>query len=165
MSDVVCFIVPRSWRKWSVTNRLDLSFHLIDDYDLSIDYVDAAGQALSKKGVLRTAVQTWERIEVPRRRVAVKDNGFVKKSTPAAAEVALTIFGYSCGRVRTQFPRMPNTTQMFLTLHHPKALEALQAVDFARFSGNVAYTEALSIQEINYLLNEYIVGDPCLVTA
>jgi hypothetical protein len=64
--------------------------------------------------------------------------------------------------VKTDFPKVPNTTQMLLTLHHPMALKALQTVDFSRFFNNTAYTEALSIQEINYLLNEYIFGDPCL---
>jgi hypothetical protein len=43
---------------------------------------------------------------------------------------------------------------MFLKLNHPKALNALQTADFARFSKNTAYTEALSFQEINFLLNE-----------
>jgi hypothetical protein len=48
---------------------------------------------------------------------------------------------------------------MFLKLNHPRALEALQAVDFSRFFKNTAYTEALSLQEINFLLNEYLIGE------
>jgi hypothetical protein len=48
---------------------------------------------------------------------------------------------------------------MFLKLQHPRALEALQSVDFSRFFKNTAYTEALSIQEINFLLNEYLIGE------
>ena len=92
----------------------------------------------------------------------VQDRGVVKKSNPPSADVSLTIFGYSCGTVKTEFPRRPNTTQMFLTLHHPAALEALQSVDFSKFFNNTAYTEALSLQEINYLLNEYLFSDPCL---
>jgi hypothetical protein len=36
----------------------------------------------------------------------------------------------------------------------------LQQVDYSRFSQNTAYTAALSLQEINYLLNEYLFGDP-----
>jgi hypothetical protein len=47
---------------------------------------------------------------------------------------------------------------MFLKVHHPQAIEALQNVDFSRFFKNTAYTEALSFQEINFLLNEYILG-------
>lgn len=158
--DVIAFIVPRSWRKWSVENRLHPSFHRIDDADLAINYVDAHGKPLSDRSSLRTCVQIWERRGVPRPRRDVVDQGVVEKCPVEEADVALTIFGYSCGVVRTRFPRKPNTTQMYLRLRHPMALEALTAVDFSRFSGRVAYTEALSLKEINYLLNEYVFGDP-----
>jgi len=53
---------------------------------------------------------------------------------------------------------------MFLKLKHPRALEALRAVDFSRFFLNTAYTEALSIQEINFLLNEYLFADPMTIS-
>jgi len=162
-SDYVCFIVPKSWRKWSVSNRLALNFHLIDDYELSINYVDVMGHQLSTKSVLRTIVQTWERRSNERSIMQVEDRGLVKRATPATADVSLTIFGFSCGTVKTEFERVPNTTQMFLKLGHPRALEALKKVDFSRFFNNTAYTEALSLPEINFLLNEYIFGNPLLV--
>ena len=95
----------------------------------------------------------------------MQDHGLVIKTTPAEAEVALTVFGYGCGTVKTEFARVPNTTQMFLKLGHPKALEALKTADFERFYRNTAYTEALSLQEVNYLLNEQIFGDPKLEEA
>lgn len=158
-SAVICFIVPRSWRKWSVTNRLDLNFHLVDDYNLDINYVSVSGETLSDNSHLRTCVQTWERRDQKREVVRVTDNGIIQKCGPKDADVALTIFGFSCGTVRTEFPRVPNTTQMFLKLCHPRALEALQHVDYSRFFNHTAYTQALSLQEINYLLNEYIFGD------
>jgi hypothetical protein len=155
-SSVICFIVPCSWRKWSVTNRLDLNFHLVDDYDLDINYVNVDGETLSNNSHLRTCVQTWERRDHPREVVRITDHGVVKKCGPEEADVALTIFGFSCGTVRTEFPRVPNTTQMFLKLCHSRALEALQHVDYSRFFNHTAYTQALSLQEINYLLNEYL---------
>lgn len=160
--DLICFIVPRSWRKWTVINRLDRSFHLVDDYDLSINYVDPVGDLISGRNTLKTVVQTWERRQPLRDVIAVRDMDIIRKVSPLEADVSLTIFGYGCGKVKTEFPRIPNTTQMFLKLCHPQALEALQSVDFSRFFNNTAYTEALSIQEINFLLNERIFGDPCL---
>lgn len=161
--DAICFIVPKSWRKWSVINRLDQSFHLIDDYDLQINYDDAHGSELSEKFWLNTVVQTWEKRTELRGKISVEDRGVIKRATPRSADVSLTIFGFSCGNLKTEFPRKANTTQIFLTLHHPRALEALQNVDFSRFSQNTAYTSALSLQEINYLLNDYLFGEPGLV--
>ncbi len=61
VSDLIVFVVPRSWRKWSVQNRLDQSFHLVRDDDLTINYVDVNGHDAHAKNRLRTCVQYWER--------------------------------------------------------------------------------------------------------
>jgi hypothetical protein len=88
--------------------------------------------------------------------------GVVEKVGPENADVSLTVFGYGCGQLKTEFDPIPNTTKLFLKLKHPKALEALKTVDFSKFYKSTAYTEALSLQEINYLLNEAIFGDPMI---
>jgi predicted RNA methylase len=161
-SDAICFIVPRSWRKWSVTNRLDLGFELALDVDIDIDYVDAEGSPLSNKNHLATCFQIWKRAKNSRALVRVTDMGIIQKVSPDQADVSLTIFGYGCGKVKTKFEPVANTTQMFLKLNHPQALAALESVDYSKFFKNTAYTEALSLPEINYLLNEKIYGDPMI---
>jgi predicted RNA methylase len=162
VSDAICFIVPRSWRKWSVTNRLDLNFELVSDKDLDIDYMDSSGELISDKSRLATCFQIWKKTETPRVPVKISDMGVIQKVSPELADVSMTIFGYGCGSIKEDFERVPNTTQLFLKLNHPQALAALQSVDFSRFFKSTAYTEALSIQEINYLLNEEIYGDPMI---
>ena len=161
-SEFICFIVPRSWRKWSVINRLDRRFHLVADHDILVDYVDESGERLSKRTSLSTCFQIWQRRSEQRSLVKVQDLGLIEKCDPAAADVALTIFGFGCGKVRTEFERKPNSTVMFLRVLHPQALAALESVDFNRFSKNTAYTAALALPEINYLLNEAIFGNPHL---
>jgi predicted RNA methylase len=162
VSDAICFIVPRSWRKWSVTNRLDLNFELVADQDIDIDYVDSSGELISDKSRLATCFQIWKKTTGARVPVKIKDMGVIEKVSPELADVSMTIFGYGCGNVKEDFDRVPNTTQLFLKLNHPQALSALRSVDFSRFYKSTAYTEALSIQEINYLLNEQIYGDPMI---
>ena len=168
-SEFIAFIVPRSWRKWSVSNRLDLRFRLIHDRDLAVDYVDESGERIWAKNRLATSFQIWQRVPAnPRKRVRVTDNGFVVKTSPADADIALTIFGFGCGTVHTDFERVPNTTRMFLKFgptsvgREAATLAALKSADFERFYRNTAYTEALSLQEINYLLNEALMGNPGL---
>jgi predicted RNA methylase len=162
-SDYIAFIVPRSWRKWSVINRLDRDFHLIHDQDLSIDYVDETGEMVWQKSNLRTCFQVWQRQDKQRELIKVQDMGLISKVSPKEADVALTVFGYSCGLVRTEFEKIPNSTVMFLKLHDDRVLAALKKVDFSKFYRNTAYTEALSLQEIRFLINEEILGDPSLV--
>ncbi len=164
-SEYIAFIVPRSWRKWSVINRLDRRFHLIADHDIDVDYVDAVGENLSERKLLNTCFQVWQRRSILRPIYKVQDQGVISKVSPEFADVTLTIFGYGCGTVHTEFERKPNTTRMFLKLNHPRALEALMSVDFAKFYRNTAYTEALSLAEINYLVNDFVFGNPGLIEA
>ena len=155
-SEYIAFIVPRSWRKWSVINRLNRNFHLVLDEDLQIDYVDDTHTLITQKNLLKTCFQVWQRRDELRELVKIEDRGFVTKVKPEEADIALTVFGYSCGKVNEEFERKANTTRLFLKLNHPKALKVLKTMDYQRFSKNTAYTDALSFQEINYLLNEAI---------
>lgn len=161
-SEFIAFIVPRSWRKWTVMNKLDRNFQLVRDIDLAINYVDQFGDEINAKDRLRTCVQFWARTTTPRPLIQVQDMGVISKVTPTDADVALTIFGYNCGTVSENFHRVKNTTQMYLKLNHRKALDALKRANFKQFYMNTATTEALSIAEINYALNEVIFGDPKL---
>ena len=160
VSDLIVFIVPRSWRKWSVQNRLNQNFHLVRDDDLTINYVDVNGRDAHAKDRLRTCVQYWERRDTLRPLVKVQDMGVIERTTPELADAAMTLFGYNCGQLSTDFERRKITTKMYIKLKHPKAKKAIENSDFSKFYLNTAYTEALSMPEINYVLNEYIFGDP-----
>lgn len=158
-SDVIAFVVPHSWRKWSVINRLDPAFHLVLDDDLEVSYVDTFGQPLSHHTHLRTAFQIWCRRDVLRARLVVEDRGLVQKTTPSLATHALTTFGYGCGRVSTEFGETAKSTNIYLRVERADVAAALPQLDYQRFSKHTAYTEALSLPEINFLLNEYLTGD------
>lgn len=158
-SSHIAFLVPRSWRKWSVQNRLQANFHLIHDRDVNLIYVNSKGEPLAKSNELRTCFQVWEkRVEV-RPKFLVPDNGFLKKVPAAEADVAMKVFGYGCGQVLEDFPRVANTTLMFLSLPEGITASLLRSLDFQRYTNNTAYTQALSFQEINYLLNEKLLGE------
>lgn len=159
-SETICFLVPRSWRKWSVTNRLDLNFQLVHDSEVFVSYEDAAGNPIRKKNDLRTCFQIWQRQSLPRKKVVVPDNALIEKCPPEKADLAIRVFGFGCGMVMERFERRPNTTLMFLKIVDQRAAKLLPLLDFRRFSENTAYTQALAFTEINYLLNEAIFGNP-----
>ena len=99
-AEVIAFIVPRSWRKWSVLNRLDRRFELVADHDIQIDYVDDAGRHINKQLRLRTCFQIWRRLPEGQLRALyrVADNDLIAKTTPSEADIALRVFGFGCGR-------------------------------------------------------------------
>lgn len=158
-SSHIAFLVPRSWRKWSVINRLDPNFHLISDEDVSVVYQDQSGANITGHDQLRTCFQIWERRDESRPKIKVPDHGFVRRSNHQDANLAMRVFGYGCGKVYRQFPRKPNTTMLYLAVSEPSVIEVLEGLDYERFAMRTAYTKALSLQEINFLLNEKLLGD------
>ena len=161
-SDYIAFLVPRSWRKWSVQNRLDLRFHLIHDQEVSVDYVTDTGEPFGDKNELRTCFQIWEKRKQTRPLIKVEDQKLVEKCEPERADLAIRVFGFGCGKVFFEFPRQSNTTLMFLRVLDQRVFDVIKGLDYERFYMNTAFTKALSLQEINFLLNEKILGDPFL---
>jgi predicted RNA methylase len=161
-SEYIAFLVPRSWRKWSVQNRLDRRFHLISDRDVAVNYVTDTGERIGANNDLRTCFQIWQRQDALRPLIRVQDQGLVKKCKPEIADVAIRVFGFGCGKSYRDFPRVANTTLMFLTVLDARVFEVIEGLDYERFSLNTSYTRALALPELNYLLNEAIFGDPMI---
>lgn len=157
--EYIGFIVPRSWRKWSVQNRLDSRFHLLHDEVLSLTYADEHGKLLlSKAGQLQTVFQLWERRSSFRPVRTAEDRGYIRRVTPEEADVALTVFGHSCGRIETDFPSARNATKMYLAVSDGSVIEALKMADLKQYSQNVAFVEALSMAEVRAALNQVYDG-------
>jgi len=157
-SEYICFLVPRSWRKWSVQNRLDERFHQLLDEEVFVSYEDEAGVPVRQANNLRTCFQVWQRKQTPREKVVVPDNGLIQKVSPEQAQLVIRVFGYGCGKVLTEFEPRKNTTLMFLQAKNQQVTRLLPKLDYQRFSKNTAYTEALAFTEINFLLNEQLFG-------
>ncbi|NBU22683.1 MAG: hypothetical protein EBS38_02060 [Actinobacteria bacterium] len=158
-SSHIAFLVPRSWRKWSVINRLDSNFHLVVDQEVEVIFESADKDPVSIRNDLRCCFQIWERREVRREKISVPASGLVRKVKPKEADVAFRCFGFGTGRLYREFERKPNTTLMFLAVREPWVLDLLEDLDYSRFAYNTAYTKAVSFQEINYLINERLFGD------
>ena len=58
-SDVICFIIPRTWRKWSVQSKLNSDFGLYFDATLPYQSFYVAGKPWTR---IRCCFQIWSRI-------------------------------------------------------------------------------------------------------
>ena len=152
-AEYIAFLIPRSWRKWSVQNKLDARFELVLDLDIDEDFVDDENKKFTG-GNLKTCFQIWKRSTSLRKPVEVEDRGYIEKCGPEEADISMTVFGHGCGKIKREFVRVPNSTQMFLKAE-PYVINALDKIDFSEFYNRTAYIEALSIKEIMYCLNEY----------
>jgi len=73
------------------------------------------------------------------------------------ANFQMVVFGNSCGQcTEINTPRADaKTTTMYLKIDRQDVKDALKKIDYSKYYNNVSYVRALSIQEINYELNEY----------
>lgn len=155
----IAFLVPRSWRKWSVINRLHPNFHLVSDKDVEVIYESDSAEPIAIRNDLRSCFQLWERKDQLREKISVPQSGLIRKVSASEADIAFRCFGFGAGRLYREFERKPNTTLMFLAVREPWVLELLEGLDYSKFAHNTAYTKAVSFQEINYLINEKLWGD------
>lgn len=110
-ADVVAFVVPRTFRRVSVQNRLDPSFHLAHDLDIPLEPC-----AFDPPMMAKCCFQIWERRSTPRRIVRQRkthpDWEFLSwgprdasgQPTPplaAGPDFALRAVGGRCGEVAT----------------------------------------------------------------
>lgn len=199
--EYICYLVPKSWRKWSTQNSLNKNFHLVSDIELPKNcFYRPEGEDESKKDVLNTVFQIWKREPKKRKKIKIKDNGLVVKVQPKKKDVIvwrqiqqelfeiidgqpvkfkkevyekdiqkrpdkiigvnfeMIVFGHSCGRCEDLDPKQEyeaKTTTMYFQIKDEKVKQALKSIDFSKHFNNVAYVQALSIDEINYELNEF----------
>ena len=143
-------------------NRLPSNFHLVSDISMPKDCFYLPDGEKSKNGVLETVFQIWEKRPKQRKKIVIPDHKLVKKIIPAkdktvtGANFSMIVFGHSCGRCEdiTEAEVKSKTTTMYFHIERQDVKDALREIDFSEFFDNVAYVQALSLQEINYKLNE-----------
>lgn len=108
-SDVIAFIVPRTFRRISVQNKLDLNFHLIHDEELPVEPCCFTPRMMAK-----CCFQIWERSNQKRSTVELstihpdwdflafgpKDsNGQPTPPISPCADFAIRAYGSKCGEI------------------------------------------------------------------
>jgi|TARA_R110002072_G_scaffold171434_4_gene325119 predicted RNA methylase len=176
-SDYICYLIPKSWRKWSTQNSLDKRFHLIADIDLPKNCFYLPDGQETKKDVLNTVFQIWEKRHLEREKIVIPDNKLVEKIIPTMKLVKdkhgkdvrrpdyvtgvnfeMIVFGHSCGKYKELDPTQKydaKTTTMYFNIDRQDVKDAIKSIDFSGYYNNVAYVSALSLQEINHALNNH----------
>jgi len=154
-SKLIGFIVPISWRKWSIQNRLDRNFVLESDIAMPMHCFHKPDGTPINTGILKTVFQVWRRSTRKRALHTAEHRGYFVKTTPKKADVAFIAFGYKTGEVKTEFERKPNTCTLFLKVKNNSVIDAMREIDVTEFTKRCAYTECISMVELRALLNRY----------
>ncbi|WP_240047623.1 SAM-dependent methyltransferase [Sphingomonas panacisoli] len=151
-ADVIALIVPRSFRKASIENRLNRFFHLVREELVP----DNAFHFRGKPYNVPALFQIWERRTEPRqlRPVETRHPDF-EFTTPALADFAIQRVGARAGRVHRDFTRSPNS-HYFIKAIAPGVEAIMRKLNFASVVGNVAGNPSLSRSEIVALYHQQI---------
>lgn len=146
-ASIIALILPRTFRKESIQNRIAHSFHLIREEEVPADAFLFRG----KKYDVPVVFQIWERHpEIRALRPTASAHPDFEFTTPERADLAIRRVGARAGRIHHDFSMSPSS-------HHfikGDVEHVMASLDFASVAGNVAGNPSISKSEIVVLYSE-----------
>ncbi|WP_246135187.1 SAM-dependent methyltransferase [Novosphingobium sediminis] len=158
MSDVIAFVLPRTFRKRSLQNRLNENFHLVHEQIVPADAFLFMGKPYNVPAVF----QIWERRDVARAPHVIEtshpDFAF---TTRDEADFAIQRVGARAGRIHHDFERSANAHYFVRVADRStRAIDRIQRImrklDFAAAAQNVAGNPSLAKSEIVALYTAFV---------
>jgi hypothetical protein len=156
--DIIAFIVPRTFRRVSVQNRLDARFHLRHDEDIPMDPCSFSPPMMAK-----CCFQVWEKTQTKRNTIDLStshpdwdflsygpkdDKG--QPTPPTGADIAFRAYGGRCGQlVLSGFETLRPKSWHFLKCNMNKEvlIQRLQSLDYS-LSENTARQNSIGRGEL-----------------
>lgn len=152
-ASVIGFIVPRSFRKASVENRLDRSFHLVHEEPVPANAFLFRGKPYSVPAVFQIRERRAEPRPLRRRETTHPDFTFLK--TAEGADFAIHRVGAKAGKVHHNMTASPNSN--YFIKGNKDGVEAImRQLDFDSAVGNVAGNPSLAKSEIVTLYRAFV---------
>lgn len=158
MSNVIAFVLPRTFRKRSLQNRLNENFHLVHEQIVPANAFLFMGKPYNVPAVF----QIWERRGVARTlHVIETSHPDFEFTTWDQADFAIQRVGAKAGRIHHDFERSANA-HFFVRVatRSTRARDRIQRVmrmlDFPAAAGNVAGKPSLAKSEIVALYRAFV---------
>jgi predicted RNA methylase len=148
-SDVIAFVIPKTFRKASIINRLDQNFHMVSDETVPDNSFIFNGVAYN----VPCAAQIWQRRDTPREKIVTLKLEQVKTwfglADPKDSDFAIQRVGGRAGLIRTT-DRMNFSAEShyFIQAHDPRVLPVFQKVNFDSVKFNTAGNPSVSPSEL-----------------
>jgi hypothetical protein len=161
-ADVIAFLLPRTFRRSSVQNRISLDFHLVYDEEIPISPC-----AFEPKMSAKCCFQIWERRDKKRERLIMPTesedwdflplgplDGNGQPTPPTGASFALRAYGANCGQVVTEDLHMlrPKSWHWIKCGDRKKLIDKLSKLDYS-ISKDTARQDSIGRAELVYLYN------------
>lgn len=148
-SDVIAFIIPKTFRKASIINRLSRNHHLIFDEDVpEMSFIFD-----NKPYDVWCCAQIWVKKETKRSLMPIAKLSDVQRwfeVVPAdRADFAIQRVGGGAGEIKVvDFKKYSPLSNYFIKAHRPEVLDIFKKIDFNSVKFNTAGNPSISANEI-----------------
>lgn len=149
-SEYIAQIVPRTFRRSGIQDRLAGNFELVDEYILPKGSFYLPSEGPDRKYDVPAVAQIWKRTEQPRQKVVQKPipQGIKFTRDPKQANVAFRRKGRSAGEIITQNIEQTNPNSFFYIVVDNPTLKKLQSVNWREYGEDVMGARSISQQDI-----------------
>ena len=154
MSSTIAFIVPKTFRKASLQNRLDRGFTLVVDVDIQSKSFLFNG----KEYDVPCCFQIWKKSTKTRQLKNTKrSHDWFDFTSPEEADFAIRRVGWRAGAIETTaLMKLSVQNTYFIKVKNPALLSVLQKVDFSVIRTQTAGVRSVSKGELVSLLDREI---------
>lgn len=149
-SDYIAMIVPRTFRRDSIQNRLSDKFILVDEYILPKGSFYLPSEGPDRKYDVPAVAQIWKRTQEPRPKPVSlpvpKDIEFTADINQA--NMAFRRKGRNAGEIVTQNLDQTNPNSFFYIKTTPEMLNKFKSVNWKKYGQDVMGTRSISKQDI-----------------
>jgi hypothetical protein len=150
-TEIIAYILPKTFRKYSVQNRLSNNFGLVEDFDLPKNSFLLDGNINYDVPCI---FQIWKKLETPRHIYKNRSLDLIQFVQKEDAEFAIRRVGGRAGQLLDGMNYNYNSTY-FCKENKKGVKKALQKIDFSEVVNSTAGVRSLSKMEIQIALEKY----------
>jgi len=144
----ICFIVPKTFKKTSMHNKLDLNYHIIFEQDVMNNAFTVDG----KNKHVPCVFQIWEYRKTPRKQTPAAECKHLTFVTKDEANVAVRRAGGKAGQVLDGLEHSETSTY-FIKVEDDTVLNVLRVIDLSVVE-NTAGVKSISKHELCFEVNK-----------
>lgn len=148
-SDVIAFIVPKTFRKASVINRLNKKFHIIHDEEVPKNSFIFNEKVYNVPCCLQIWIKDKEERDLIKRYSFNDVKNWFIITSPDNADFSIQRVGQKAGTIKTKdFKHYSQLSHYYIKMFDPKVLEIFNMVDFNSVKYNTAGNPSVSPSEL-----------------
>jgi hypothetical protein len=161
LTNTIAFIIPRTFRRVSVQNKINLEFHLILDHEVPM------GSFIPSSMKAKCCFQLWERKKYSREKIKLPltHEDFIAKSyitingkvhAPDDVDFAIRAYGSNIGQISFDIEQLAPKSWHFIKAINESCIDIFPNLDYYPMASWTARQDSIGKADLIYLYNKYM---------